>query len=137
MSRALELTFPAHARYLVLARLSIAGIAPVAGLGADDLADLKLAVTEACANVVRHAYPADAQGEVRLRIDVEQGRVLIEVSDTGCGMDAARVEGWDPSELREQGMGLSIVRSVVDDVEIESPPGGGTVVRLHKSLHAV
>jgi len=136
VSRSVELTFPAHARYLVLARLSVAGIAPVARLDAEQLADLKLAVTEACANVVRHAYPDDTRGEVRLRIVVEETGLVIEVADDGRGMDADGIAGWDPAQLREQGMGLAIVRSVMDDVEIESPPGGGTVVRLHKSLQA-
>ena len=128
--RVVELVFPAHARYLVLARLSLAGVAPVVRLGPEELADLKLAVTEACANAVRHAYPDGAPGDVQVRILVGADAVTVEVADSGRGMPPDAIEEWDPSALHEQGMGLSIVRSVVDDLEIDSPATGGTVVRF-------
>jgi len=133
-SKTVELSFPAQSRYLVLARLSVAGVAPVAGLNAEELADLKLAITEACANVVRHAYPEGAPGDVHLRMLVEDGCVSIEVTDTGRGMSEPPRLAWDPEALDEQGMGLTIVQSVVDELEIDSPPTGGTVVRFRKLL---
>jgi serine/threonine-protein kinase RsbW len=130
----LELVFPAHARYLSLARLGLTGVAPVAGLDAGDLADLKLAVTEACANAVRHAYPDGYGGSVKVRIAVENGAISVDVSDAGRGIDPDGVADWDPDEMHESGMGLAIIRSVVDEVEVESPDEGGTVVRLTKRL---
>ena len=130
----LELVFPAHAQYLSLARLGLAGVAPVAGLDAAGLADLKLAVTEACANAVRHAYPDGHGGSVKVRIAVEEGAISVDVSDAGRGIDADDVADWDPDEMQESGMGLAIIRSVVDDVEVDSPDEGGTVVRLTKRL---
>lgn len=131
-ARVVELTFPAQSRYLVLARLSLAGIAAVAHLDVEQVADLKLAVTEVCANAVQHAYPDDSNGDVRLRITVEQGAVAFEVSDDGRGIDQSRLTDWDAKSLVERGMGLSIVRSVVDELEIDSPTTGGTVVRFKK-----
>jgi serine/threonine-protein kinase RsbW len=133
-AKTVELSFPADSRYLVLARLSVAGVAPVVGLSAEQLADLKLAVTEACANVVRHAYPEGAPGDVHLRMLVEEGAVSVEVADTGQGMSEPPRLAWDPEALYEQGMGLTIVQSVVDELEIDSPPTGGTVVRFRKLL---
>lgn len=132
--RTVELVFPAHARYLVLARLSLAGVAPVARLDADQLADLKLAVTETCANAVRHAYPDDAGGDVRVTIDIDEDAITVEVADAGAGMDVAGLQEWQPGALREQGMGLSIVRAIVDELSIDSAPAGGTVVRFSKRL---
>jgi len=135
-ARVVELRFPAHSRYLVLARLSIAGIAPVAQLSEDVLADLKLAVTEACANAVRHAYPDDEDGDVRLRLALEGSALTIEVADDGCGIGTGAVTRQSAESLPEAGMGLSIMRAVVDELEIESPPAGGTIVRLIKVLSA-
>ena len=60
-------TMPAKAEYLILARLALAGIAREVPMSESALADLKLAVTEACGNAVRHAY-GDAQGEVARRV---------------------------------------------------------------------
>jgi serine/threonine-protein kinase RsbW len=135
-SRSVELSFPASSRYLVLARLSMAGVAPVAGLSPEQLADLKLAVTEVTANVVRHAYPEGEPGDVHVRMVVEDGALSVEVADSGRGMEAGPERAWDPARLDEQGMGLTIVRSVVDELEIDSPPTGGTVVRFRKQLSA-
>lgn len=132
--RVVELSFPANSRYLVLARLSLAGIAPVARLAEETLADLKLAVTEACANAVRHAYPDDVDGVVRLRLSLEPGTLTVEVADDGQGLEPGSLSGWDASRMREEGMGFSIMRAVVDEVEIDSTPATGTVVRLVKRL---
>jgi serine/threonine-protein kinase RsbW len=132
-----ELSFPADARYLVLARLSLAGIAPAAPLDAETLADLKLAVTEACANAVRHAYAPDAPGDVHVRIELGDARVAIEIADRGKGLATEQPADWDPEELREQGMGFAIIRSVVDDVDIGAGADGrGTTVRMVKRLEA-
>ncbi len=132
--RVVELIFPANSRYLVLARLSLAGIAPVARLTEDVLADLKLAVTEACANAVRHAYPEDEEGAtVRLRVTLDGSALVIEIVDEGRGLGDVKT-GHPEADLPEAGMGLSIMRAVVDELEIESPPAGGTVVRLTKLL---
>jgi serine/threonine-protein kinase RsbW len=133
---AIELVFPAHARYLSLARLGLAGVAPVARLDATELADLKLAVTEACANAVRHAYPSDDGGDVRVTIEVAHGAVVVEVADSGRGIESDELADWDPDDLHEEGMGLAIIRSVMDEVEIAAPIGGGTVVRLVKRVGA-
>jgi serine/threonine-protein kinase RsbW len=132
--RVVELSFPAHSRYLVLARLSLAGIAPVAHLSEDVLADLKLAVTEACANAVRHAYAEDEEGAVRLRMTIDGSNLVIEIADDGRGLEAGAAGPRETAGLPEAGMGLSIMRAVVDELEIESPPAGGTVVRLTKLL---
>ncbi len=135
-ARVVELTFPAAARYLVLARLGVAGLGSVARLDQSTVADLKLAVTEACANAVRHAYPNESPGAVRVRLTLEDGALLVEVIDEGGGFDIGAVRSWDPHSMRESGMGFEIMRSIVDDLEIESAPASGTVVRLRKRLSA-
>src|SRR5262249_22233360 len=98
-ARVVGLSFPAHSRYLVLARLSIAGIAPVARLPEDVLADLKLAVTEACANAVRHAYQEDEEGAVRLRLALDDSALTIEVADDGRGIGSAATRSHSVSSL--------------------------------------
>lgn len=135
-AKTVELRIPAHSRYLLLPRLSLAGIAPIAQLDEEVLADLKLAVTEACANAVKHAYPDDAEGDVRVRVEVTPEALTIEVADQGQGIRRDEVEEWDPDRMREEGMGLSIIRAVVDELDIDSAPGKGTVVRLVKRLSA-
>jgi len=128
-----RLDMPAKAEYLLLARLALAGLSRTVELDPEALADLKLAVTEACTNAVRHAY--EEEGHVRLTFAVDERLVRVEVLDEGAGFEARAVDEWEPDALSEDGMGLAIIRAVVDELEIGSGPGGrGTRLRLTKRL---
>jgi serine/threonine-protein kinase RsbW len=134
-SNVVTLVMPARSEYLILARLALAGIAREVPMSESVLADLKLAVTEACGNVVRHAYPSDA-GVVHVRYEVVDDRIEIEVEDRGGGVpETSRVERHEGDELVESGMGLAIIRAIVDHLEIGARgEDGGTVVRMQKRL---
>ena len=128
-----RLSFPAKADYLLLARLALAGIARSLPLGQEELADLKLAVTEACGNAVRHAYGADDGGSVRVLFVVGSDSLEMIVEDRGSGIEE-RDDEEQPEPL-EGGMGMSIIRAVMDDVDVsEGDDGRGTVVRMTKYL---
>jgi len=127
------LTMPARTEYLILARLALAGIARDVAIDETALADLKLAVTEACGNVARHAYPSDP-GLIHVRFEVDEGSIEIRVEDDGAG---ASPSAWsEPSASRlppEEGMGLAVIRAIVDDLEIAKRDGvPGTIVRMRK-----
>lgn len=131
-----RLTLPAKAEYLILVRLTLAGIAREVPMSESALADLKLAVTEVCANAVRHAYRGGA-GVVRLVFEVGNEAIEVTVEDDGPGFARAELpdEGLLGEELLEDGMGLSISRAIVDELVVDGGSGGrGTVVRLTKTL---
>ena len=131
------LTFPAKADYLLLSRLALSGLARAHPLEPELLADLKLAVTEACGNAVRHAYTA-SEGDVNLIFAVEDGRLLMTVEDNGDGIqapDAPEDEADEMSGPLESGMGMPIIRAIVDELAVEhGADGRGTVVRMVKYL---
>ena len=85
-----RLSFPAKADYLLLARLALAGVARSLPVGPELLADLKLAVTEACGNAVRHAYDDAAEGSVGVAFVVADDRLEMIVEDNGSGIERAR-----------------------------------------------
>jgi serine/threonine-protein kinase RsbW len=125
-----RLSFPAKPDYLILARLALSGVGRTTPVTDDVLADLKLALTEACGNCVRHAYP-DGQGDVRVSYVSDVHFIELSVEDHGIGLDP----GVSPPRAQdgESGMGMSIIRTVVDELEIR--PGGdgrGTIVRMTK-----
>jgi serine/threonine-protein kinase RsbW len=136
-----RLSFPAKADYLLLARLALAGLARRVPLGEEGLADLKLAVTEACGNVVRHAY-APGEGSVGVVFVIGDEKVEMIVEDQGTGLATADVErvlenGEPPEDLApfEGGMGMAIIRAVVDELDVQDGVDGrGTVVRMTKYL---
>jgi serine/threonine-protein kinase RsbW len=134
-----RLSFPAKADYLILARLALAGMARSLPVDQEVLADLKLAVTEACGNSVRHAYQA-GEGSVGVAFVVGEDRLEMIVEDQGSGMELPpSAEEWAVTEAPpEGGMGMAIIRAVVDELEVhDGADGQGTVVHMTKYLTAV
>jgi serine/threonine-protein kinase RsbW len=128
-----RLTIPAKPEYVSLCRLALAGLARVQPLGEETLADLKLAITEAASNSVRHAY-ANAGGVVEIVYRLEPERLEVEVSDAGTGFDLGLREG-DAEELTEGGLGIAIIRAIADEFELRSDQGGSHL-RFAKTLAA-
>ena len=132
--RSVRLRVPARAEYVALARLALSGLADIVTLPEELLADLKLALTEAASNSVRHAYSEDHAGVVEISYELKPDRLVIEVTDEGEGFDPAEAEG-PPEELSEGGLGIAIIRAIADEVEIgRQPDGRGSRLRFEKAL---
>ena len=128
-----RLTIPAKAEYITLGRLALTGLAREAGIDEEVLSDLKLALSEACSNSVRHAYSDGRDGEVEILYALERDRIAIEVSDGGNGFaDDVREEGG--KELSEGGLGLAIIRAVSDEFDVAEAGQGGVRLRFARRL---
>jgi len=126
------LTLDARPENLALTRLALAGVAANAGAPQDIVADLKLAVTEACTNIIQHAYPGgDGSGTIVVRYTGEPGMLAIEVEDAGAGFEPGASGQPTGRNGTGNGMGLMIIRSLTDELEISST-GSGTRLRLVK-----
>ena len=129
-----RLSFPAKPDYLLLARLALSGLAREVPMADEVLADLKLAVTEACGNAVRHAYPHGA-GDVWVSYKISDAVLEMVVADQGAGLAGHEIAEHPIVGPVERGMGISIMRAIVDDLDIHAGPDGrGTVVRMSKRL---
>jgi serine/threonine-protein kinase RsbW len=132
--RVVRLTIPAKPEYITLSRLALAGLSRVRAFPEDTLADLKLALTEACSNSVRHAY-ADDDGRVDISFELLDDRLIVEVADDGSGFEPADADRNGDEELSEGGLGIAIIRSIADEVEIGGgPEGRGSRLRFVKLL---
>src|SRR6478672_13479674 len=112
-----QLRIPARAEYITLGRLALTGLSRLRELSDETLADLKLALTEACSNSVRHAYRDGRAGVVDIDYNLQPGYLAIEVSDDGPGFDYVEADGED-RELTEGGLGLAIIKSISDEFEL-------------------
>ena len=101
------------------------------GIDGDCLEELQVALSEACANVLRHAQ-ADDDYEVRVQVDGQA--VVVEVVDRGSGFDAARHGTSDAPSEAEQGRGIQLMRALVDEVHFAAAEPQGTVVSLRKRI---
>ncbi len=130
--RSVRLTIPARPEYITLGRLALTAIAGVHPLSDETLHDLKLALTEACTNSVKHAY-GNGNGNVDIVYELRSDSLAVEVGDAGTGFDPGRGrEGAD--ELEEGGLGIAIIRALTDEVEIAEREGGGARLRFVKLL---
>jgi serine/threonine-protein kinase RsbW len=128
-----HLRIPARAEYITLGRLALTGLSRLRELSDETLADLKLALTEACSNSVRHAYRDGRAGVVDIDYDLRSDRLVIEVSDDGPGFDYVEADG-EEGDLAEGGLGLAIIRSLSDEFELGDREGGGARLRFVKKL---
>ena len=132
---ALELEIPARTEYLGLIRLVVAAAATLEPSVSDArLDDLRLAVTEACANAIDAQDPRRDDRPIHVRCELSADRVEVVVRDNGGGFDPEAVDelpaATDPRRLRhERGLGIPLMRLLADDVSFEAVPGG-TEVRV-------
>ena len=133
--RTVRLRIPARPEYIALGRLALTGLAEAREIEPDTIADLKLALTEAVSNSVRHAYGPDGVGQVEIRYELRADRVVVEVADDGAGFDPEESPAFEGDELSEGGLGIAIIRTIADELEIESRPGvRGSRLRFVKNL---
>jgi len=125
----LELSLPARPENVAIVRHVLGGVGDALGVDAELLADVRLAVSEACANVVVHAYRGVEEGLLDLEVRAVPGALDIVVRDQGRGM-APRA---DSPGL---GVGLPLIASLAETLELSSAPGGGTEVRMTFTLPA-
>ena len=136
--RTFSLHVPSSTENLSMIRDFVKSIGTQAGMADMDVACLELAVDEACANVMEHAYDSDATKEVSIRAIVDDKTVQIEVIDTGKGFDPAAVEQLKLADLvtakRTGGLGMSIMKSFMDEVHYEMQPGVKNELKMVKRL---
>jgi serine/threonine-protein kinase RsbW len=110
-------------RRLIAQALRVVGVEP------DTVSDVEIAVSEACANVLRHAQVGDSY-EVHAGFDTQ--RAFLEIIDQGSGFaDIARDR---PDDDAESGRGVTLMRALMDKVRFEKRSGDGASVVLEKSL---
>lgn len=129
------LEIPPKPQFVSLCRLALTAICREHRFSDDDIADLKLAITEACSNSIKHAYDGievsdDDSTKVFVTYLVHEDRLTIEVRDRGKGFEW---HGANDDELPEGGLGISIIRAVCDEFEVLRPADGpGAALRLTK-----
>ncbi len=128
-----EVTLPIEADMEVTASETAAAVTDFMGLDVDKADEVKIAVVEACINVIEHSQARD--GKVHLRFSVKPEFLQIEVRDRGVGfapdaVEQSRIEDKIHAK-RKRGWGVQIIRGLMDEVEFQSS-GSGTKVIMRK-----
>ncbi|TDM10483.1 anti-sigma B factor RsbW [Macrococcus lamae] len=126
-----EMRFPASAEYVGLVRLTLSGILNRIGASYDDIEDSKIAVSEAVTNAVKHAYQDKVKGDVLVGYVIFEDKVEVIVSDSGQSFDYEKAKAelgpYEEDEnvdfIREGGLGLFLIESLMDEVNIKKDAG--------------
>jgi anti-sigma regulatory factor (Ser/Thr protein kinase) len=119
----LELSLPARAENVAVVRHVLGGIGDALDLDHEVLADIKLAVSEACANVVVHAYAGTGPGFMDLEVSTQDHHLAVVVRDHGRGMTPR-------ADSPGLGVGLPLIASLAETLELTNGADGGTEVRM-------
>lgn len=105
----------------------------------EELSDIKTAVSEAVTNAIIHGYEKQP-GMVKIYGRIEDNTVQLEISDEGEGI-ADIAKAMEPlytskPELDRSGMGFAFMEAFMDDLQVESEPGGGTCIKMRKTIYS-
>ena len=132
----LSLEIPPRAEFVAVARLVVSTAAKSRRSLADDkVADLTLALSEACTNAIEAHDAKDEVERVTIRVDEDDERLVVTVEDQGPGFDLMELSAHpavtDPDRLNfERGLGIPIIRNLVDEVTFTSDDSGTTVTMV-------
>ena len=122
-----EMTIPSATRHLGAVRRFVAERAEAEGLPAKAVEELRMAVEEACANVIEHAYASDASREIDVAVIAGEDRFTVCIRDEGEPFEPEAYTAPDVRELihqrRSGGLGVHLMRRLMDQVEYRSRQG--------------
>ena len=127
----IAIRLPSKAEWVGVARLAIAGIASRLDFGIEDIEDLKLSVAEAYTNCIQHAAGED---EVLIECAIFRDKLVVTVQDRGKGFNGAEIAPRSLGEPQERGLGVFLIRTLMDDVEYEVDPRRGTRLTMTKHV---
>jgi serine/threonine-protein kinase RsbW len=136
--RTFSLNVPSSTENLAMIRDFVSNIGAQAGFTEAEVARLALAVDEACANVIEHAYSQEVTHDVTVRAVVDEDELRFEIVDTGRHFDPSIIHSEDVDELIRQrksgGLGLRLIRAIMDDVQYRIIAGEKNELRMTKKL---
>lgn len=131
-----RLQVSAATRNLGIVRDFIRHLAKEAGFDKEKIEQIELAVDEACTNVIKHAYHYDASKMIDLRIRIDRKKMVISVIDYGGGFDLSKIKQPDINhnvkKAKAGGLGIHLMKKLMDEVQFHIEPGKKTEVRLIK-----
>jgi anti-sigma regulatory factor (Ser/Thr protein kinase) len=108
--------------------------AELSGLDGDATSEVELAVTEGCANVIRHCYGNCDAERIDLVLTFTEGMLEVRIDDYGRFVDPSRIQGRPLDEVRPGGLGVHLMRKVMDEVSYTRNRWGGTSLTLRKRV---
>jgi serine/threonine-protein kinase RsbW len=131
-----QLRIPSQTDNLELIREFVSKVARKVGFKDDAISKIELAVDEACANVIEHAYQKDAKKNIDVAIQIDYQKFTIIITDHGRGFDPRKIKAPDMKEylaqMRVGGLGIYLMRTLMDEIDFNVQPGKRNQVIMSK-----
>jgi serine/threonine-protein kinase RsbW len=111
-----SLVIPSDARYLKIVRSLLESTGELLDFPERDIHALVLAANEACANIIKHAYHQEPNHEITIKIGGNTNSVRIELHDQGSSFDPDRIKSRKLKDIRPGGLGIHLMRTLMDQV---------------------
>lgn len=133
-----KLKIPSITENLQMIREFVLKIAAKTGFNEETQEQIALAVDEACTNVIKHAHHHDARRLMDIQIQTDENKMKITITDKGRGFDITKLKDPDIEkfikESRHGGLGIYLIKTLMDEVDYEFKPGVKNQVQLTKYL---
>ena len=133
----MELVFDSRSANESFARVTVAAFMTSLNPTVEEVADVKTAVSEAVTNAIIHGYENEVHN-IYIRCRTEEKTLYLEIEDKGKGIEDVE-KAMEPlfttkPEIEREGMGFSFMDAFMDEMEVESEPGKGTIVKMQKTI---
>lgn len=133
-SERIHLNIVSHPKNLEYIRGMIADITALTPLAEKDSESIILAVDEACSNIIKHSYKNDYTRKIDLTIQLETDALTISILDDGIEFDIESIAPRDITDIRQGGLGIHIIKQVMDTLEYGRNKKGLNTVKMTKNL---
>lgn len=134
MKDTLNLSIPSHPKYLSIVRTVTGKMGQLYEINETTTEDIKLAVDEACTNVIKHAYRGDTSKKIVLKYKVTQKSFKVIIEDTGIKTQKDLLKGRSLSDIRPGGLGIHFIKRVFDVFEFDEKKKNGNRLILVKHM---
>jgi serine/threonine-protein kinase RsbW len=129
----IHLQVRSHPQNLKQIRSLMTDVVSKTSLSQDDLGNLVLAVDEACSNIIKHSYKNDHTKNIDLTIQIKTDSIIITIIDYGTKLDISSMKSRNINDIRPSGLGIYIIKKVMNSIEYtHTPEGFNKVIMIKK-----
>jgi serine/threonine-protein kinase RsbW len=134
MKDSLHITIPSHPKYLSVVRAVTSRMGELYRIEEATIEDMKLAVDEACTNVIKHAYKGDTSRKIILKYKITPRAFHVFIEDSGMKAQMEKIKGRSLDDIRPGGLGVHFIRRVFDVYEFDEKRKTGNRLKLIKYM---
>lgn len=135
MKDSVTITIPSHPKYLSIVRSVTGKMAQIYEITEPLTEDMKLAVDEACANVIKHAYRGDRTKKISLKYKITKKSFNVIIEDSGIKAQTDLIKGRNLDDIRPGGLGIHFIKRVFDVFQFDETKKKGNRLILIKSMN--